>query len=98
MYHWFLLCPKPDGSSSSTVRSVALNFLNRGGSLTTSLNSSERRKLFWLGAIEFIPVLSGGIGAAYFDSGVVGGSLIVAGFVLCAITCWLLRDQTPKTR
>src|SRR5436190_14014247 len=98
MYHWFLLFSSPRDASGGPTSGAALKFFDHYSPLTASLNSSERWRLFWLGAIEFIPALSGGIGASYVESAAVRGSLVVAGLILCAVVCWLLRHKTPLTR
>ena len=98
MYHWFLLLSSPRDATARHTSGAALKFFDHDSPLTASLNSSERRRLFWLGAIEFIPALSGGIGASYVESGPIRGSLVVAGLILCALVCWLLRHKTPLTR
>jgi hypothetical protein len=97
MYHWFLLLTFPRGSTVEQRPRAALHFFesfdHRG-----SFSSSQRLRLFWLGAIEFVPVLSGGLGASYVESVSLQGGIVGAGLILCAILCWLLRDKTPLTR
>ena len=98
MYHWFLLLRLPRVASAEGHRGAALKFFDHGNELTASLSSAERHKLLWLGAVEFIPLVFGSIGASYVEPGAVRGSVIAAGFVLCGVICWLLRHQTPPTR
>lgn len=98
MYHWFLLLRSPRNTHPAGSLGAALKFFDHGTPLTASLNGSERHRLFWLGAIEFIPALSGGIGSSYVDSGLISGAVVLGGFTLCAAVCWLLRHKTPLTR
>ena len=97
MHHWFLLFSLPRGSSVEQRPGAALKFIESFDH-TGSLSNSERLRLIWLGAIEFIPVLSGGIGASYVESVPLQSGCVAAGVILCAILCWLLRDKTPLTR
>jgi hypothetical protein len=63
-----------------------------------SLSPEERKKLFWLGLVESVPLLGGGVFSIYTDSKVLA---IVAAFIAIALTgvvCWCLRHQTPLTR
>jgi hypothetical protein len=98
MYHWFLLLRAPRDPTAAQTLGAALKFFDHGSPITASLNRSERWRLVWLGAIEFIPALSGGIGACYVESGPVRVSLVIAGLFLCAVVCWLLRHKAPLTR
>ena len=54
--------------------------------------------MFWLGAVEFVPLITGGIVAAYSDSALVAAACAGAAILLTAIVCWCLRHQTPETR
>lgn len=54
--------------------------------------------MFWLGAVESVPLITGGIVAAYWDSALVAAACAGGAFLLTAIVCWCLRHQTPETR
>ncbi|HZJ17909.1 MAG TPA: hypothetical protein VFD27_22845 [Chthoniobacteraceae bacterium] len=97
MYHWFLLLSLPRDATVEQRPVAALKFFHSFDH-TGSLSSSDRCRLFLLGAIEFIPVLSGGIGATYVESVPLQSGFVAGGIILCAILCWLLRDKTPLTR
>jgi hypothetical protein len=98
MDHWFLLLTSPSNETLENTPIARLNFVAPDDPFTASLNRSERGRMFWLGLIEFIPALSGGLGATYVDSGPVRAGLFVAGLLLCAVVCWFLRHRTPLTR
>jgi len=98
MYHWFLLLSSPCDVTSKNTPDTRLGFVAHDDPFTASLDVSERGRLFWLGLIEFIPALSGGLGATYVESGPARAGLFVAGLLLCAVVCWLLRHRAPVTR
>ena len=101
MYHWFLLLSLPRHVTAERRAGEALKFFETfddDRTLTGSLSNPERSRLAWLGAVEFAPVLSGGIGASYVESFALQGSFVGTGLILCVILCWLLREKTPLTR
>jgi undecaprenyl pyrophosphate phosphatase UppP len=98
MYHWSLLLTSSHGDSPKKGSSAVLPFFDHDDPFTASLNHAERQRLLWFGAIEFLPVLLGCMAAYYVDSGLVQTGFIVAGLVICGLTCWLLRRKTPATR
>ena len=54
--------------------------------------------MFWLGAVECIPLLAGGIIAAFSDTAIAVAACAGGAILLTAIICWCLRHQTPDTR
>ena len=54
--------------------------------------------MFWLGAAESVPLITGGIVAAYSGSALVAAACAAGAILLTAIVCWCLRHQTPETR
>jgi hypothetical protein len=54
--------------------------------------------MFWLGALECIPLLAGGIMAAFFDTAIAAAVCAAGAIFLTGTICWCLRRQTPETR
>ena len=98
MRHWFLLaeCTLTTGRRSHASESALI--ADHGGTPCESLSPAQRAKMFWLGAVEAIPLFTGGLVAAHSDSALVAAACAGGAILLTAIICWCLRHQTPDTR
>ena len=98
MLHWYRLARAPREKQLRTSGAHSHLIADRGGSLTSSLSPEQRRKLFLLGFAESVPLVGGGIFAAYTDSAAVAMLAAVIAMLVTALVCWLLRHQVPLTR
>ena len=70
----------------------------RGSSPMASLPQQQRRKLFWLGLAEAVPLIAGAIFSINTDSKLQAVIAALVAIVLTAIISWCLRHQVPLTR
>src|SRR5690242_15026254 len=98
MRHWYLLIcgierPPPIRSEKSQG---GMSFVAWGGPpADMSLTAKDRRKKFWLGLAEAMPLVGGSAMGVWADLWLPSWVWLVAGCTLCAGSCWLLRHQTP---
>src|SRR5918996_130017 len=98
MLHWYRLAKHTLRSRESADAARPGLVVRLGGSHTSSLSREDRAKLWWLGFVEFVPLLAGGIFSIYAQSViqvVVAAALAILG---TSIVCWFLRHQVPLTR
>jgi hypothetical protein len=95
MLHWYLLVtdslrPTPD---------VVERFSASGGPRDSlqSLSSGDRRRFFWLGAVEALPLGLAVCFGAYLEPAVASYGLVSAGVSLSLLLCWLLRKRVPPS-
>jgi hypothetical protein len=99
MLHWYLLaqaqvraCPR-----LTDHRPERLGFEAAGGpSLSAGLSVADRRKMFWLGALETALPAGSVWGGATLAPDAPLWAWFALGAVLMAGACWLLRHQTPQ--
>ena len=65
---------------------------------TESLSPQQRQRFFWLGLIEAVPLIAGGVFSSCTDSNRQTLIAALVAMVLTALLCWRLRDQVPPTR
>jgi hypothetical protein len=98
MLHWYRLAEHTLRSHRSSHAADSALVAHGRGSLTSSLSRREREKLFWLGLIESVPLLTGGAFSIYADSVIQIGVAAVLGIVATIVVCWFLRHHVPLTR
>ena len=98
MRHWFLLTQSTLATERRRRPSDAAIIAGHGRTPCESLSPAQRTKMFWLGAVESVPLLAGGIIAAFSDTAVAATACAGGAILLTAIICWCLRHQTPDTR
>lgn len=98
MRHWFLLARSTLATERRHRLSDSALIAGHGRTPYESLSPAQRAKMFWLGVVEFIPLLAGGIIAAFFDTAATAVACAGGAILLTAIICWCLRHQTLDTR
>src|SRR4051812_35172208 len=98
MRHWYLLAKSALAIERSPGRCDAAIIAGYDRGPCESLSPAQRTKMFWLGAVESIPLVAGGIIAAFSDTSTAGAGCAGGAILLTAIVCWCLRHHTPDTR
>jgi peroxiredoxin len=98
MRHWYLLA-KGLTRPSPRIRSRAnSDFVAWGGPNWSEVTPRRvRARLFALGAVEILPLLSGVGFGRYLEPDIPYAGTAAIGLVLSVLLCWLLRHQTPPT-
>jgi hypothetical protein len=98
MLHWYRLAQLSHDERSCRPGDHSHLIATDHASPTASLSRQQRDKLFWLGVIEAIPLLAGGVFSVYTDSKLQAILAAIVAIILSALVCWLLRHQVPLTR
>ena len=98
MRHWYLLAKDLTRPAPRAGSGARPGFVDWGGPRWSDVTPRGiRARLFFLGAIEILP-LGGGLGfGTYFESTVPYAGTAAIGLALSLLLCWLLRHQTPPT-
>ena len=100
MRHWYLLAresvaPRP---GAAVTDSSSLAFMEGGGPCPfEGLTPADRRRMFWLGAVESTPLFGTSLIGVSLNTGISPGGWIAMGCIMSVISCWLLRHRTPAT-
>jgi hypothetical protein len=98
MRHWYLLIESRSKPDQRHCASDAAIVAGRERDPCDGLSPAQRTKMFWLGLVEAIPFVTGGIFAAFSDTVASAAGWAAAALATTAFVCWCLRHQTPDTR
>lgn len=98
MLHWYRLARATRAERHGSSAAYDPLIPNHRASPTASLSPQQRKKLFWLGLVEAVPLTGGAVFSIYTPSRPQAMLGAVIAIVLTALVCWLLRHQVPLTR
>lgn len=98
MRHWYLLAKELTRPARPIRSRASSRFVAWGGPNWSEVTPRRfRTRLFVLGVIEMLPLLSGVGFGSYLEPAIPSAGTAAAGLVLSVFLCWLLRHQTPPT-